>query len=131
MSKSYKNTIDIFDSGKPLKKRIMKIITDSKDLHEPKNPKSCNIFSIYKLFATETEQKDLAELYYAGGMGYGHAKTILYETIERYFAPMREKKLELKNNKDLVDDILSDGAKKASNISSDVLRRARLAVGLD
>ena len=131
MSKSYKNTIDIFDSGKPLKKRIMKIITDSKDLNEPKNPKSCNIFSIYKLFATETEQKDLAELYYAGGMGYGHAKTILYETIERYFAPMREKKLELKNNKDLVDDILSDGAKKASNISSDVLRRARLAVGLD
>ena len=131
MSKSYKNTIDIFDSGNSLKKRIMKIITDSKDLHEPKNPKSCNIFSIYKLFANETEQKELAELYYAGGMGYGHAKTILYETIERYFAPMREKKLELKNNKDLVDDILSDGAKKASNISSDVLRRARLAVGLD
>tara|TARA_S200000501_G_scaffold124513_1_gene117505 strand:- start:317 stop:1279 length:963 start_codon:yes stop_codon:yes gene_type:complete len=131
MSKSYKNTIDIFDSGNSLKKRIMKIITDSKDLHEPKNPKSCNIFSIYKLFANETEQKELAELYYAGGMGYGHAKTILYETIERYFAPMREKKLELVNNKDLVDDILSDGAKKASNISSDVLCRARLAVGLE
>lgn len=131
MSKSYKNTIDIFDSGKSLKKRIMKIVTDSKELNEPKNPNSCNIFSIYKLFASEIEQKELAELYLAGGMGYGYAKTKLYEIIERYFAPMREKKLELMSNKDLVDDILSDGAKKVSSISSDVLHRARLAVGLE
>ncbi|HEY5621600.1 MAG TPA: tryptophan--tRNA ligase, partial [Pontiella sp.] len=92
MSKSYDNTIEIFAEGKPLKKRVMSVVTDSKELEDPKDPETCNVFALYKLLSTEEEQVDLAERYRAGGLGYGHAKTELLEKINEHFAPMREKR---------------------------------------
>ncbi|HPY62778.1 MAG TPA: tryptophan--tRNA ligase, partial [Kiritimatiellia bacterium] len=74
MSKSYGNTIEIFGDPKATRKRIMSIVTDSKTLEEPKDPDTCNVFRLYKLFATEAQQADLAARYRAGGMGYGTAK---------------------------------------------------------
>ena len=71
----------------------MKILTDSKELEDVKDPDTCNVFALYKLFADEAAQAELAERYRAGGMGYGHAKTELYETMERYFEPMRERRM--------------------------------------
>lgn len=130
MSKSYHNTIEIFGSGKPLKKRIMKILTDSKELEDVKDPDTCNVFALYKLFADEAAQAELAERYRAGGMGYGHAKTELYETMERYFEPMRERRMSLEKDPDFVEDVLRMGAKRASDVAQDVLGRAREAVGL-
>ncbi|MFL2876801.1 MAG: tryptophan--tRNA ligase [Pontiellaceae bacterium] len=130
MSKSYHNTIEIFGSGKPLKKRIMKILTDSKELEDVKDPDTCNVFALYKLFADEAAQAELAERYRAGGMGYGHAKTELYETMERYFEPMRERRISLEKDPDFVEDVLLMGAKRASEVAQDVLGRAREAVGL-
>ncbi|MFL2860654.1 MAG: tryptophan--tRNA ligase [Pontiellaceae bacterium] len=130
MSKSYHNTIEIFDSGKPLKKRIMKILTDSKELEDVKDPDTCNVFALYKLFADEAAQAELAERYRSGGMGYGYAKTELYETMERYFEPMRERRISLEKDPDFVEDVLRTGAKRASEIAQDVLGRAREAVGL-
>ena len=130
MSKSYHNTIEIFGSGKPLKKRIMKILTDSKELEDVKDPDTCNVFALYKLFADEAAQAELAERYRAGGMGYGHAKTELYETMERYFEPMRERRMSLEKDPDFVEDVLRMGAKRASEVAQDVLGRAREAVGL-
>ena len=130
MSKSYHNTIEIFGSGKPLKKRIMKILTDSKELEDVKDPDTCNVFSLYKLFADEAAQAALAERYQAGGMGYGHAKTELYEMMERYFEPMRERRMSLEKDPDFLEDVLRMGAKRASEVAQDVLGRAREAVGL-
>ena len=130
MSKSYHNTIEIFGSGKSLKKRIMKILTDSKELEDVKDPDTCNVFALYKLFADEAAQAELAERYRAGGMGYGHAKTELYETMERYFEPMRERRMSLEKDPDFVEDVLRMGAKRASKVAQDVLGRAREAVGL-
>ena len=130
MSKSYHNTIEIFGSGKPLKKRIMKILTDSKQLEDVKDPDTCNVFALYKLFADEAAQAELAERYRAGGMGYGHAKTELYETMERYFEPMRERRMSLEKDPDFVEDVLRMGSKRASKVAQDVLGRAREAVGL-
>lgn len=130
MSKSYHNTIEIFGSGKPLKKRIMKILTDSKELEDAKDPDMCNVFALYKLFADEAAQVELAERYRAGGMGYGHAKTELFETMERYFEPMRERRMRLEKDPDFVEDVLRAGAKRASEVAQDVLGRAREAVGL-
>jgi tryptophanyl-tRNA synthetase len=130
MSKSYHNTIEIFGSGKPLKKRIMKILTDSKELEDVKDPDTCNVFSLYKLFADEAAQAALAERYQAGGMGYGHVKTELYEMMERYFEPMRERRMSLEKDPDFLEDVLRMGAKRASEVAQDVLGRAREAVGL-
>tara|TARA_A100001015_G_scaffold236963_1_gene269388 strand:+ start:201 stop:1181 length:981 start_codon:yes stop_codon:yes gene_type:complete len=130
MSKSYNNTIEIFGSGKPLKKRIMKVVTDSKELDDPKDPEGCNVFALYKLFADAEQQAELAERYRAGGMGYGHAKTALWELMEAYFEPMRERRLALERDPDFVEDVLRTGAKRASAVAEDVLGRAREAVGL-
>jgi len=131
MSKSYNNTIEIFSEGKPLKKQVMKIVTDSKQLEDPKDPDTCNVFALYKLFGTEAEIADLAERYRAGGLGYGHAKTELLEKINEHFGPMREKRRELEGDMDYVEDVLRQGAEKARKLSIETLRQARRAVGLE
>ncbi|MEI6891987.1 MAG: tryptophan--tRNA ligase [Pontiella sp.] len=131
MSKSYDNTIEIFMEGKPLKKRIMKILTDSKEMDEPKDPETCTIFALYKLLSTEAEQATLAERYRAGGMGYGHAKMELLEQINAHFAPIREKRRELVEHMDYVEDVLKAGAEKASVLARQTLQHARVAVGLE
>jgi len=130
MSKSYNNVIGIFESDEILEKKIKKIVTDSKNIEDKKDPDSCNIFSLYKLFSNTDEQRELANNYYAGGMGYGYAKNILLKKIKQYFEPIREKRLELESDYDYVQDILDDGAKKASLIASDVLKNVKTAVGL-
>ena len=130
MSKSYNNTIEIFQEGKPLKKQVMKVVTDSKQLEDPKDPDSCNVFSLYKLFATEAELADLAERYRAGGLGYGHAKTELLTKINEHFGPMRERRAELAADMDYVEDVLRQGADKARAAARETLDNARAAVGL-
>jgi len=131
MSKSYNNTIEIFQEGKPLKKRVMKILTDSKELEDPKDPETCNVFALYRLFATEAELAELAERYRAGGMGYGHAKTALLDKINEHFGPMREKRAELAADMDYVNDVLRTGAQKASTLARETLAKARQAVGIE
>jgi len=131
MSKSYDNTIEIFMEGKPLKKRVMKVLTDSKELDDPKDPETCNVFALYKLFATEAELAELAERYRTGGMGYGHAKTELLGKINEHFGPMREKRAELAADMDYVNDVLRNGAQKASALARETLGKARQAVGLE
>ncbi|HEY5653401.1 MAG TPA: tryptophan--tRNA ligase [Pontiella sp.] len=131
MSKSYDNTIEIFAQGKPLKKRVMSIKTDSKELADPKDSDTCNVFALYKLLATEDEQADLAERYRAGGLGYGHAKMELLDKINEHFAPMREKRAELENDMDYVEDVLKAGAGKARALACETLQKARQAVGLE
>ena len=130
MAKSYNNVIGMFESDKILEKKIKKIVTDSKNIEDKKDPESCNIFSLYKLFSNADEQKELAKNYYAGGMGYGYAKNSLLNKINQYFEPMREKRLELEADNDYIEDILKNGAKKASLIASDVLKNVKTAVGL-
>ena len=130
MSKSYDNTIEIFAEGKPLKKRVMGIVTDSKELEDPKDPDTDNVFALYKLFGTEAEQADLAERYRAGGLGYGHAKMELLEKLNEHFAPMREKRRELEANMDYVEEVLKAGAEKAALLARETLANARQAAGL-
>ena len=131
MSKSYDNTLEIFGATGPLKKRVMKIVTDSKELEEPKDPDTCNVFALYKLFATEEEQADLAARYRAGNFGYGTAKKELLAKINEYFEPMREKRTELENNMDFVEEVLAKGAEKARTETRRTLLAARKAVGLE
>ncbi|MDF7800187.1 tryptophan--tRNA ligase [Pontiellaceae bacterium B1224] len=131
MSKSYDNTIEIFAEGKPLKKRVMSIVTDSKGLEDPKEPEGDNVFALYKLFASEEEQNDLAARYRAGGLGYGHAKQELLEKINEHFGPIREKRRELAANMDYVEDVLKTGAEKARVLASATLQKARQAAGLE
>lgn len=131
MSKSYGNTIDIFGPPKQVRKTIMKVVTDSTPLEEPKNPDTCNVYALFRLFASEDEAAELAERYRGGGMGYGEAKKALAEKFEAHFAPFREKRAYLEAHPDEVEDILRAGAKRAREAIQPVLAAARDAAGLE
>lgn len=130
MSKSYDNHIPIFLPKKRMKKRIMQIVTDSTPLEEPKDPTDCNVFALYRLFATDEEQAELAAKYRAGGFGYGHAKLALLEVAERHFGPRRERFDALMADPAALERILEDGAQRARAVAGPVIARVRDAIGL-
>lgn len=129
MSKSYKNHIEALLPPKKLRKRIMQIVTDSTPLEDPKNPDTCNVFALYRHFSTVDEQAELAERYRAGNFGYGHAKVALFEKINAHMTPYREKYEKLSNDRDHLEDVLTQGAKKARVVANEVLERVRTACG--
>lgn len=130
MSKSYDNAIDIFAEGKALKKRVMSVQTDSTPLEEPKDPETCNVFALIKLFADEDKKQEISDRYKSGGYGYGHAKKELLSLIEGYFAEAREKRKELENDMDYVHDVLRDGGNKARERAEQVMEPIRSSTGL-
>ncbi len=131
MSKSYENTIPLFDSEKKMRKNIMRIVTDSTPVEEPKDPDNCNVFALYRLFAGDAEVEDLRKRYQAGGFGYGHAKQELFEKCRDYLAPFRERREQFANNPSYVEDILQHSAQKGRTVARETLNRLRSAVGLD
>ena len=131
MSKSYDNHIELFGGKKATRKRVMRIVTDSTPLEDPKDPENCNVFKLYKLFASEEEVEALAAKYRGGNFGYGDAKKTLLEAMTEYFAPFRAKREELENNLDYVEKVLADGAEKAQAAARETLNAARRAMGLD
>ncbi|MEX0661095.1 MAG: tryptophan--tRNA ligase [Balneolaceae bacterium] len=130
MSKSYGNTIDIFAEGKALKKRVMSIETDSIALEEPKDPDTCNVFALIKLFADDDTRNEIADKYRAGGYGYGHAKKELLGLITDYYAEARERRKELEKNPSYINDVLTEGGKKARMRAEEVMEPIREAAGL-
>ncbi len=130
MSKSYGNTIEIFEPEKSVQKKIMKIVTDSTPVEDPKDPEKCNVFALLKLVASEEELTQWENRYRTGGMGYGEAKKRLAELVIEYFKPYRDKRAELENDPGYVEGVLADGAQRAKAVASKTLARARQAVGL-
>ncbi len=130
MSKSYGNTIELFGDMKETKARIMKIVSDSKPLEEPKDPATCNIFALYKLFATEAQRAEMESNYRGGNYGYGHAKKALYAIFEESFAPFRARRAELQANPGYVEEVLRKGAERARAEAAKTIDKARRAVGI-
>jgi tryptophanyl-tRNA synthetase len=130
MSKSYDNTIELFLPEKKLKKRVNQIVTDSTPVAEPKDPERCNVFALLKLFLEPAEQAAWAERYRAGGMGYGEAKTALFEAILERLGPARRRRAELAENLDYVHQTLRRGAEKARTVACRTVARVREALGV-
>ena len=130
MSKSYGNTIDIFAEGKPLKKSVMGVVTDSRTVEEAKDPATCNVFALHGLFATPEQSEALAAKYRAGGMGYGAAKTELLGLIDEHFAQAREKRRELAKDMAQIEEWLRQGAAKARATAGATLDLVRSKCGL-
>ncbi len=130
MSKSYDNTIPLFDTAKKTRKRIMSIKTDSKTVEESKDPENCNVFTLYRLLATPDETAALAQRYRAGGIGYGDAKTALAGVVERLLEPARERREKLAADPEKVAAILHAGAVRAREVAREVLADVREASGL-
>ena len=130
MSKSYNNTIEIFGNPKAIRKKIMGMPTDCKTLEEPKDPDTCNVFALYKLFSTKAQQEEMAERYRAGNYGYGHAKQALFDAYMDFFAPMRKRREELEADPGYVESVLKTSAEKAKAVAQETLLQVQKAVGL-
>jgi len=129
MSKSRNNYINIFLDDKKLRKQIMSIQTDSLPLEEPKNPDTCNVFSLYNLLACEQQIVTMKQNYYNGNYGYGYAKQTLFELIVEKFKTEREKYNHFISHPDQVEKILLHGAEKAKRVANEVLERVRKKLG--
>jgi len=129
MSKSKGNIIDIFLDDKKFRKQIMSIQTDSTPLEDPKNWKTCNCFSIYKLLASKDEIETMKANYERGGYGYGQAKQALFELILEKFAQPRERYSYYMSHLEEIDNALAVGAEKAKLVANGVLKRVRSKVG--
>lgn len=130
MSKSYNNTIEIFEPEKSLKKKIMSIPTDSTPVESPKPTENSAILGLYKLVASTSDYDAMEADFRRGGVGYGDLKKRLLGGIWEYFSPLRQRRDEVLADPDLVDRVLADGAEKARAVADDVMRRVRAAVGL-
>ena len=130
MSKSSGNTIPIFAEGKALKKTIGTIVTDSKGLEDPKDPESCTVFELIKLFATDEKAAEIASAYKSGGYGYGHAKQALQELMDDHFGEAREKRSTLAQRPDDVMDILANGGDQARKKAAPLMDAVREEFGL-
>ncbi len=130
MSKSYNNTIPIFGKEKEIKKAIMNVVTDCRQLEDPKDPDSCNVVALFKLVAAPEELDEMKSRYRAGGYGYGHAKLALFDKLWTFFEPMRNRRAELEKNIDYVQEVLRKGGERARVEADRTMDKVRRSVGL-
>lgn len=130
MSKSYNNTIGLFDSYEKIKATVMKIPTDSKGVKEPKDPTTCKIFALHKLFADKTEIEEIREKYLNAQIGYKESKELLASNINRFVSPLREKRTEIASNPKFVLDVLRAGTEKAKEKSENKMSIVRKVLGI-
>lgn len=129
MSKSYDNTIMLFEPQKKIRKKVMSIVTDSTPVEDPKDPETCNVFALHRLFNPDGLD-ELADRYRAGGMGYGEAKKLLFEKMMEVLGPIRERYEELKAKPDYVEDVFQEGGRKARAVARQTLEECREAAGM-
>jgi tryptophanyl-tRNA synthetase len=129
MSKSYDNTIPLFEDPKKVRKLMMKIVTDSSAPEEPKDPDSSILFDLYKEFATSAQIEELREKY-KKGIGWGYVKQDLFDAFEAKIAEPRAKYQELMANRQELDRILKNGSDRARERAVQLMDRVRLAIGI-
>src|SRR4051812_41279817 len=130
MSKSYGNTIGLFEEEKALRKRIMGIVTDSTPVEAPKNPEGSPILPLYRLFAAPAEVAAMEADFQAGGVGYGDFKKRLFGALWEYFAPMRARRAELESDRGYVDTVLTECGLRARCLAEETMEKVRLSAGL-
>lgn len=129
MSKSYNNTIGLFDDEKSIRKKVLSIVTDSKTASEPKNPETCSVFAFHKLFSAK-QLPELTIRYKNGSISYKESKDILYENIITTLAPIRAKKYELDHNPLEVMKILGQGKERVKEITDAKMKVIREKIGV-
>ena len=130
MSKSYGNTIELFEEEKSLRKKIMSIVTDSTPVEAPKASEGSAILGLYRLVASAADVAQMENDFRVGGVGYGDLKKRLFGAVWEFFAPMRARRAEIASDPGRVERVLADGAQRARAVADQTMRRARHAVGL-
>ena len=129
MSKSYNNIIPLLSTEKELRKSVMKIVTNSQEPGEKKDWKDNTLFAIYSSFASVEKQEDMKNLF-EDGIGWGDAKQKVFEDLNLMLLPIREKFLELSNNKKFIEEILKSGAERVRSHTAPALKEVKKLVGI-
>jgi len=130
MSKSYGNIIPLLSTEKQLKKSIAKIVTNSLEPGDPKDSSNCTVFALYKYFASKPMVDELCDDY-KKGISWGDAKNKLFEVVNNEITPIRESYEKLQEDKDFINDLLSDGSNKVRPIAKELLDSIRSSVGIN
>ena len=130
MSKSYDNTLGLFEDAKELRKKIMRIGTDSRPMEDPKDPDTDHLYQLYSLFATDEQRQEVRAIYERGGFGYGDIKKRLADAADGFLNPLRARRAELASDDAYVAKALEDGAQRARRVAREVLSRVQKACGL-
>ena len=130
MSKSYDNTIGLFEEEKALRKKIMSIVTDSTPVEVPKDPAGSSIVALYRLVAGDADVAKMEADFRAGGTGYGDFKKRLFESLWEFFRPMRQRREELAADPGAVDAVVKSAGERARSVAHCTMERLRSAVGL-
>ena len=130
MSKSYGNIIPLLSTEKQLKKSIARIVTNSLEPGDPKDPSNCTVFALYKYFASKPMVDELCDDY-KKGISWGDAKNKLFEVVNNEITPIRESYEKLQEDKDFINDLLSDGSNKVRPIAKELLDSIRSSVGIN
>ena len=130
MSKSYGNIIPLLSTEKQLKKSIAKIVTNSLEPGDPKDPSNCTVFALYKYFASKPMVDELCDDY-KKGISWGDAKNKLFEVVNNEITPIRESYEKLQEDTDFINDLLSDGSNKVRPIAKELLDSIRSSVGIN
>jgi len=129
MSKSYNNIIPLLSTEKELRKSVMKIVTNSQEPGEKKEWKDNTLFAIYSSFASVEKQENMKNLF-EDGIGWGDAKQKVFEDLNQMLLPIREKFMELSNNKKFIEEILKSGAEKVRLQTVPALKEVKKLVGI-
>jgi len=130
MSKSYDNTLELFETPAATRKKIMRIVTDCTPVADAKDPDKCKVFALLNLMAPADQSEHWRRRYLEGGMGYGEAKKQLVEFTNELLAPFRQRYEELSRDSDYVEDVLREGGKKARLIAGELMEQVRTATGI-
>lgn len=130
MSKSYGNTIELFEEERSLRKKVMSVVTDSRPVEAPKDPATSPIVALYRLFASEEQVAEMEAEFLAGGTGYAGFKERLFTAIWLYFAAFRARRAELRRESGYVAEVLANGACRAREVAQETMERVRRAMGL-
>jgi len=130
MSKSYGNTIELFEEENALRKKVTGIITDSTPVEQPKDPSKSSILGLYRLVADKDDIAEMEEEFRIGGVGYGDFKKRLFAVLWEYFAPFRRRRSELASDSSHLDRVLANGAQRARAVAEQTMKRVRAAVGI-
>lgn len=130
MSKSYDNTINLFQTDKRLRKQVMSIQTDSTGVDDPKDPDQCIVYKLYELVAPSDDVSQMREDYIKGGIGYGHFKQQLFEELLNKYGSIRENYFKVIDDKEFIDNKLSEGAIKVRPLAQSKLGEVHKYLGL-
>jgi len=130
MSKSYDNTLELFEPAGRTKKKIMRIQTDSTPVEDPKDPEKCIVYALLRLAASPEEAQQWRQRYEQGGMGYGEVKKRTVELYNELLEPFRKRYEELSNDSDYVEDVMREGGKKARAIAMELMEKVRSVTGI-